>query len=567
MIDKLPWPAACGLLLLLCLALYLPGLTSLPPLDRDEARFAQATKQMLEEKDFVRIRFQDQGRHKKPVGIYWMQAAAAGATDRTAIWPYRLPSVLGAVLAVLLTFSLGRRVMGARHAFLGAALLACSLILVVEAHLAKTDAMLLASIVAMQSSLGWFYLSGTGEPQRASRGPWLLFWGAMALSILIKGPIGPLFPALTILFLSLSDRRAPRAWNWLRPLKPIKGLILVAALVSPWFVAVTLSTDGAFLREAVGEDLLPKLFSSQQSHGAPPGYYLLLFTLTFWPGSLLAWPALFSTWGMRAGDRRIRFLWAWILPNWILFEAVITKLPHYVMPVYPAVALLIALWLESGRGGDGPPAPRRTWPTHLTTGLWTILGAFLALGLVAAPVYIDKAFSPWSAAAAILVAGTTILALIWNRSATILRVCAVLIVGSTLTFGIILARGMPEMRGFWTSRSVQQTLDFLRAEHPELTGPVAAAGYHEPSMVFLLGTDTRLVSHAAAATHLANHPRGSALVEARNHREFQAGLDKLDIRARRLAVVRGFNYSKGHWVDLGVYAREDAPSGNAGRAP
>src|SRR5437867_5346313 len=89
------------LLAALCLLLYLPGIASIPPLDRDEARFAQATRQMLESGDFLRIRFQDEARNKKPAGIYWLQAASVAAfstPESNAIWPYRLPSVAGGLI-------------------------------------------------------------------------------------------------------------------------------------------------------------------------------------------------------------------------------------------------------------------------------------------------------------------------------------------------------------------------------------------------------------------------------------------------------------------------------------
>ena len=108
LINKYPIP----FLILLCMLLYLPGMTSLPPVDRDEARFAQASRQMLEDNDFVNIRFQDDPRHKKPAGIYWLQAGCArifGALGTDRIWPYRIPSVLGAILAVMATFLMGRR--------------------------------------------------------------------------------------------------------------------------------------------------------------------------------------------------------------------------------------------------------------------------------------------------------------------------------------------------------------------------------------------------------------------------------------------------------------------------
>src|SRR5579863_8280809 len=98
------------LLGLLCLCLYIPGIAAIPVTDRDEARFAQATRQMLETGDFLRIRFRDEARNNKPAGIYWLQALAVGAVSTaasTAIWPYRIPSLLGGMAAVLLIFGFG----------------------------------------------------------------------------------------------------------------------------------------------------------------------------------------------------------------------------------------------------------------------------------------------------------------------------------------------------------------------------------------------------------------------------------------------------------------------------
>src|SRR6266571_4000052 len=134
----------------LCLLLYLPGISAIPPLDRDEARFTQATRQMLQTGDFLRIRFQDEARNKKPAGVYWLQAAAVAAFSTpagTAIWPYRLPSLLGALGAVLLIFGLGTALFASGAdggavrptAFFAALLLGTALGTIVEAHVAKTD--------------------------------------------------------------------------------------------------------------------------------------------------------------------------------------------------------------------------------------------------------------------------------------------------------------------------------------------------------------------------------------------------------------------------------------------
>src|SRR5437899_378499 len=102
---------AVAVLVLVSLLTFLPGFFQIPPTDRDEARFAQATKQMLETGEYVDIRFQDEVRYKKPVGIYWLQAGVVKAATAlgfphalTTIWLYRIPSLIGAIAAVLLTY-------------------------------------------------------------------------------------------------------------------------------------------------------------------------------------------------------------------------------------------------------------------------------------------------------------------------------------------------------------------------------------------------------------------------------------------------------------------------------
>ncbi len=153
------------LLSLLSLFLYLPGLVALPPMDRDESRFIQATRQMLETGDFIRIQFQQEMRAKKPVGAYWLQAASVSLfSDKASreVWPYRLPSALSAWAAVIMTFAFGQYLFGRQVALLGAALLASSLMLVSEAHQAKTDAIMLACTVAAQGALARVYLGAKG---------------------------------------------------------------------------------------------------------------------------------------------------------------------------------------------------------------------------------------------------------------------------------------------------------------------------------------------------------------------------------------------------------------------
>jgi hypothetical protein len=139
--------AAALLLALIAFALFLPGFATLQPMDRDEPRFAQATKQMLETGDFVDIRFQGEARHKKPVGIYWMQAATVRAGEalgvpaaRTQDLALPAPSLIAAVAAVLLVWWAALALLSSTHAFLAALLFAATILIGVEARLAKTDA-------------------------------------------------------------------------------------------------------------------------------------------------------------------------------------------------------------------------------------------------------------------------------------------------------------------------------------------------------------------------------------------------------------------------------------------
>src|SRR6202795_4413866 len=157
---------AIAFLLLCGLLLFLPGFFNIPPIDRDEARFAQATKQMVESGDFIDIRFQDEVRYKKPVGVYWLQAAAVETASalglpraQVRVWLYRVPSLIGAIGAVLLTYWTALAFVTRRGAIL-AALMICSYVLLGgEARLAKTDAMLLLTVTAAMGALARVYLS------------------------------------------------------------------------------------------------------------------------------------------------------------------------------------------------------------------------------------------------------------------------------------------------------------------------------------------------------------------------------------------------------------------------
>src|SRR6202167_759904 len=340
---------AAVFLVAVSLLAFLPGFFQIPPVDRDEAYFAQATKQMIETGDYVHIGYQEDVRYRKPVGIYWMQAAvvetasALGVPDaRTTIWLYRVPSLIGAVGAVLATYWCALAFVSRRGAVLAALMMMTSTILGVEARLAKTDAVLLFTVVLAMSALARVYLAPRRNDPLPGLGLLAVFWTALAVSILVKGPLILMVVGLAAVTLCVLDRSA----RWLLALRPLPGIAWLLLLVLPWFVAIYVRVGSQFLVGSVGGDMLAKVANSQETHGAPPGLYLVLFFATFFPASMLAGLAAPAVWAVRR-EPAARFLLAWLVPSWVVFALVVTKLPHYVMPLYPAIAILIAGAVES----------------------------------------------------------------------------------------------------------------------------------------------------------------------------------------------------------------------------
>ena len=535
--------ATLGLFFLL---LWTPGLLSLPPLDRDESRFAQSSRQMLESGNFVDIRFGHVPRYKKPVGIYWLQAATtevAGLGDSSHIWTYRLPSLLGGLLAVLLTFWCARAFASAEEAWIGAALLGSTLLASSEATIATTDSVQLACALGAMGVLLRVYLAGrdTKRPPTSNR-LILLGWGAFAAGILVKGPVVPAVCIVTVAVLAAWDRD----WVWLKALKPLWGVALTAAIVAPWAVAIWLASHGQFYQQSLGNDFAAKLAGGQETHGAWPGYYLALATISFWPAVLFLAPGIAGA-VERFRDPATRFLLIWAGACWAMFEVVPTKLPHYVLPVYPALAILAGTWVLAPREGNAS-----RWQAGLR---YLALGQY-GLALIAisiAPVLLLRQYGPgsswWIIAAAAVGALVGIGALIAQlfRSqvvATGLTLLAVLVLYPTLAAG-----AGPRLSNLWVSpRAAVLVAKDSRPGDP----PPALAGYTEPSLVFLLGKDTRLTNGPGAAEAGAGQG-GLALVEDREQSSFLAHLAELEADATKVDELSGYNYSRGRSVHITIY--------------
>ena len=524
----------------------LPALMLLPPLDRDESRYAQATSQMLETGDYVDIRFQDDPRWKKPVGIYWMQAAAVAVTssvENRDIAPYRIPSILGAMLAAAACAWAGAAMFGQRAGFLAGAMLGASFLLSTEAGIAKTDAMLCGAVTLAMAGLARIYLaSRAGEvPIRPHK---LMFWLGLGLSMLIKGPIGLIVVVPAMIALSVWDRDA----RWLKRLGWGWGLPLVALIVGPWAIAITIATDGGFWTEAIGGDLAPKIAGGDEGHGVFPGFYLLIAPLLFFPATLLLPAALSAGWSRRA-EPAIRFLVCWLVPAWLIFELTPTKLPHYNLPTFGALALLAAAALTR---------PVGKLSRQVGAGLTIAVGALLAVGSVwLLTEYGRSTAQTWATMTIVFaILASLIGAFLMLHRAAMTAVIASIALG-VLAHGA-LAGTLRQLRPLSVAPQLEKVL--LNANlHPRQgrVGPIAVTGFHEPSLVFLTGRDTELTDAAGAARALAEGR--PVIVEARDADAFREAAADLGVAGRAVGVVNGHNYSKGDDVSLTVYAPPGAP--------
>jgi 4-amino-4-deoxy-L-arabinose transferase-like glycosyltransferase len=531
-----------------------PGLLGLPPLDRDESRFAEASAQMLETGDFVSIHFQAQPRFKKPIGVYWLQAASVmllSHVEDRAIWAYRVPSLAGAMLAAAACAWGAAAFLPPGASLLAGAMLGASFLLSTEAAIAATDGVLAGAVTLAMAALGRLYLSARGR--EAWRGPPVglatrtLFWAGLSLSVLVKGPIGPMVVALTLAALAIWDRKvrwmAGLGWGW--------GLILLAAVTLPWAMAITVATDGAFWGAALGGDLAPKLVEGQEGHGAPPGFYLVLLPLLVFPAGLLLPAAATGAWRGRHAAAT-RFALCWLVPSWLVFEITPTKLVHYTLPLYGALAWLMAQALVS-------PMPRGS--RIAGEALLALTGAVMTAACWLVFLQHGAAPAPWLSAvvASALMAAAAIAGVLLLRASPQAAVATSGVL-ALIGHGVLLGLLLPADKPLWLSSEVERRLA-AAGDNPRdgvVAGPVTVAGYAEPSLVFLLGADTQLGDAADAAAAIAQGR--PAVVEGRDQRAFAAALAADGVAARLIGQVAGLDYSKGRHDILRLYQPAASPA-------
>ncbi len=534
--------------------LILIGHATINVIDRDEARFAQASKQMVETADIITVKFQDELRAKKPIGIYWLQSASAALFGSEDISSYRLPSLVGYIVSLVLCYLFVRNLWpDSRHLqqLVSSSLLASCFIILAEAHIAKTDSLLLSLIMTQQFSLWLFYKNRhldkhLNKHLLNNRSGRVWFWVSMAFAILVKGPIAPFLALTTLLGLVIIEREL----RWIRELRFVSGLLIIGIICLPWFLAVSIATDGSFLAQAVTKDLLPKLASGQESHGAPPGTYVLTILLLMFPVSIFLGSFSRTNAQFWRSDAT-KFCFVWFVGYWFVIELIPTKLPHYILPILPALIMLIgrAVFL---------PVSLLKW-RRITEVIIFVISALSGVLLLSAGL--------WGAAklgaenggfafafvlfALLLIFGIFAFGFKWIRddSTQIIKRGQVVLVASILgiAFNCVLFSGIiGNLKSIHIASLIEQELEALAID----ANIIALAGYHEPSAVFTLGQEILLLSANEAALLLAEAPEATIIVESRHLKQFQTAALKLDIPTHQLSKVDGFNISKGQFVEL-----------------
>lgn len=532
--------------------------------DEDEPRYAQATREMLETRDFVTPRFNTELRAHKPILIYWLMCAPMSVLG-TGEFAARFVASTSGVATLLLLWRLARS-MGCspsgQTVAVGTAGL--SLMFLVVSKAAIIDGALQTSIVACLA-LAW-------NQWRHGFRWWrhLLLWTLMAAAILLKGPPGPIVVGLGVLgFL---------AWNRWRPtddapatgqslfdfaLSQVFGLLVALALCAPWAALIHMQSGGRFFAEALGTHVLDRATRPINSQGGfAPWYYLIVLPVATAP---------FTLWGLRAlGDGVAhwregadRFLVCWLALPLVVFSLVQTKLPHYAAPLVPAIALMLGRWITHAEAAEWSLPEGSPWWRWLSWVGGVAPASLLAVGMAVAPLALGLLPNASEVPAALVVGGPLCGLLLgsgaaagwWllgRRNAVASSLVATW-VGWAATLLVALVVVVPALDTLRPSRAITNWIK----ENAPANVTYAASDYRASSLVYNWGSPIERISNASPdrlAALLSQPPVAVSITQRQWDKWVAEDVVRPDWALPPEATVRHrmrlFHFEKGEWVDF-----------------
>ena len=531
-------PASLMALVVVALVCFLPGFVTMPPIDGDGPAYAVAAREMVASGDFATVRVQTDMQPWRPHGMQWLEAATLMLAGQTAgnppLWVFRIPSLIGAIATVVLTWwtmlPFGRR----RAALLAGILVSGSGVLGLQARLAAPDAMLVAATTLAAGALARMWLADDRPPGASMP---VLFWVAVAAGLLLKGIVAPGMAAAAVL--ALSVERGDFAW--LARLRPAVGVVVIAVAALPWLSSIA----ALAISDAGGPDIafLTRIgvpFALE----APPTTYALVAPLLAGPAMTFIFAG--TPW-LAANARRpaVFFALAWGLPLWLAAELMTNKLPQYVLPSIPAIAMLAAVAVDEGA------AHIRGRISQYYTSSPLIWPPLIALAIPAAYTAMEHRF-PVAAFAAFVVAGILgPVAWLWLKRETAVAATILAIVSAAFIYLGFFGSIVPGM----SSLRVAERIVAVGRAHVSCADPIfAAAGFPEESLVLLAGRATLLTDGWGAADFLNVKGCRIAAIDTTQISSFRQHADDLGLDLVERGRVDGFDTRKARRVDIHLFA-------------
>jgi 4-amino-4-deoxy-L-arabinose transferase-like glycosyltransferase len=529
---------AAAALLVLALLSYLPGMLALPPVDRTEVVYAQASRDMIRRGDMIDATYEGERAAFRPIGIHWMQIASGkvlGKSAQRAIATYRLPSLLAGVLAVLAMWWLARPLIGDRRALISAALFAVTPIVALQAQLSIPEGPLLLALVVAQVALLRLYC----DPAPRSILPLaLVFWAAQGFGMLINALAVPILSLSTLVALVVFDRNV----SWLKRLRPLLGVPLMLVIAAPWLL-IRAHFDGVLFSGLTFWETLTALGGAQDMKWkAAPFTFTLALLLGSMPAALLLVPTVRNLWDKRA-ETLHRFLFCWLVGYLAYLELIASKPALYtVQAMFPAVAIAATLALDK----DG----RLALPDYmLRLPAWLVFPSMAALFI--GVVWIAGATPTVPViVGAILVTALFTIAAHASREKRAAAWLVTSIVGFAVFLGFTFGVLLPSLKVGWPAARIAEA---VRPLQRCVVGPIGVVGFREPSTNFVLGRNAETNLETIAA-RMAGGEESIAVVEDRWHGELAKQLEAREATLpARAGCVEAFNVMRGCPLSFSIY--------------